>query len=135
MENLACALFVFAVYCLWACASRPSVNTAADPVTEPVNYFPEVEVTPEPVQEVEEVQEAIAVEPVTVEFQPAPEVTLERTQKPSVVIPSDLTALSIRQLKKLASAAKIKRYSSLTKAQLIDRLASLEVEAIARKAA
>jgi hypothetical protein len=121
MENLACALFVFSVYCLWACASRPSVNTAADPVTEPVNYFPEVEVTPEPVEEVqEEVQEAIAVEP---------------AKKPSTLIPGNLENLSIRQLKKLASAAKLPKYSSLTKAQLIDRLTSLEVEVANRKAA
>jgi hypothetical protein len=126
MENLACALFVFAVYCLWACASRPTVNTAADPAA-PVDYFPEVEEVTEP--------EVIAVEPVTVEFQPTAEVIVEPIKKPSVAVPTDLTNLSIRQLKKLASAAKIKRYSNLTKAQLIDRLAALEVVAIARKAA
>jgi hypothetical protein len=122
MENLACALFVFSVYCLWACASLPSVNTAVDPAETPVDYFPDVEeVTPEPIQEVqEEVTPAIAVEP---------------AKKPSTLIPGNLENLSIRQLKKLASAAKLPKYSSLTKAQLIDRLTSLEVEAIARKAA
>jgi hypothetical protein len=107
---------------------QPKKKTAASaPIAAeiPIDYFPEVE---------EEVTEEL----VTVEEVAGPkteEVTLERTQKPSVVIPADLENLTIRQLKKLASACKLPRYSSLTKAQLIARLSSLEVEAVAKKAA
>ena len=75
------------------------------PVTSPapdyVDYFPEVmEVEPET---------AIA-------FSPKPPATVE----PPVV--SSLTKMTIRQLKAMAKG-KIKNYSSLTKSQLIDRLA------------
>ncbi len=38
----------------------------------------------------------------------------------------DLTRLGIRELKKRASAAKIKRYNMMTKTQLIDQLAALD---------
>ena len=38
----------------------------------------------------------------------------------------DLTRLGIRELKKRASVAKIKRYNMMTKTQLIDQLAALD---------
>jgi cbb3-type cytochrome oxidase subunit 3 len=123
MENLLVCIVLYVA--IVAVAYRPKAKATATPsAEEPINYFPEVE-------EVEEEEEAIAVEPVEV----AEEVTPEPIKTPSVVIPANLENLTIRQLKKLASAAKIRRYSSLTKAQLIDRLAAPEVAAIARKAA
>jgi hypothetical protein len=65
----------------------------------------------------------------------AVEVAEVTSTAPAIIVPSNLDNLSIRQLKKLASNSKIKRYSNLTKAQLIARLASPEVGAVARKAA
>lgn len=41
---------------------------------------------------------------------------------PSTINTPELSALNIRQLKKLASAAKVKYYSKMTKAELIEAL-------------
>jgi len=77
-------------------------KTATDHAPDYVDYFPEVmDVEPEM---------AIAFS------QPEPTATVE----PPVVPP--LTMMTIRQLKAMAKG-KVKNYSSLTKSQLIDRLA------------
>lgn len=76
-------------------------KTATDSALDYVDYFPEV-------MEVE-TETAIA-------FSPQPTATVE----PPVV--SSLTTMTIRQLKAMARG-KIKNYSSLTKSQLIERLA------------
>jgi len=76
-------------------------KTATGPAPDYVDYFPEV-------MEVE-TETAIA-------FSPKPTATVE----PPVVSP--LATMTIRQLKAMAKG-KIKNYSSLTKSQLIERLA------------
>lgn len=76
-------------------------KTATGHALDYVDYFPEV-------MEVE-TETAIA-------FSPKPTATVE----PPVV--SSLTTMTIRQLKAMAKG-KVKNYSSLTKSQLIDRLA------------
>ena len=63
----------------------------------PIDYFPPVEADPEP-------ETAIA-------------------SNPSV---TDLTSMTIRQLKALASQVKLPRYSSLNKSQLIVKLSQWE---------
>lgn len=76
-------------------------KTATDPALDYVDYFPEV----------------MEMEPETaITFSPQPAATVE----PPVV--SSLTTMTIRQLKAMARG-KIKNYSSLTKSQLIERLA------------
>jgi len=74
-----------------------------------IEYFPEIEaVELAPIPSLEN----LPGEPVTPS--PAP-VSLPQAIAPEI----PLTALGIRELKKLASKAKIKRYSSLNKQQLI----------------
>jgi Rho termination factor, N-terminal domain len=72
-----------------------------------VDYFPSLE----DVTASEDLETAIAPEP-----SPAPD--LDKAEDKLM-----LTLMSIRDLKKLASQAKIKNYSSLTKSQLIAALA------------
>ena len=75
-------------------------KTVTDPALDYVDYFPSVEVEPET---------AIA-------FSPQSTATVE------LPVVSSLTTMTIRQLKAMAKG-KIKNYSSLTKSQLIERLA------------
>lgn len=112
MENLIVAVALYIV--IVAIAYRPK-PTATDP-TAPVEYFPEVEeTTPDPVT-----PKAITiVEPLPVAAFKAP---TKPIKTPTVAPASNLSSLSIRELKKMASTAKIKRYSTLTKAQLIQAL-------------
>ncbi len=72
-------------------------------------------------EEVEELQQPIApAEPAKPKFWESAIVPFKR---PDPKLP-DLTSLSIRQLKKLASERKIRRYNVMTKAQLIEVLAA-----------
>lgn len=77
---------------------------AHSPAPDYVDYFPEA-------VEPDNLEIAIAPEP-----SPAPD--LDKAEDKLM-----LTLMSIRDLKKLASQAKIKNYSSLTKSQLIAALA------------
>lgn len=53
---------------------------------------------------------------------PAVDAEVIEAVQPSILIAPDLTQLTIRQLKKLASKANIHRYGNMTKAQLIEAL-------------
>lgn len=68
------------------------------------------------------------VKPVLYLLPPAKEVPTKKSTKPTKKTPkttdNNLSAMSIRQLKKLASERKIPRYSNLTKAQLIEAIAA-----------
>jgi hypothetical protein len=98
------ALYVLII----AIAFAPKCPQTVSP-DSPVEYFPEIEaVELAPIPSLEN----LPVEPVTPS--PAP-VSLPQAIAPEI----PLTALGIRELKKLASKAKIKRYSSLNKKQLI----------------
>ncbi|MFM7438435.1 MAG: Rho termination factor N-terminal domain-containing protein [Snowella sp.] len=92
---------------------------ATSPAPDYVDYFPSVEdvtagddleTKTETIADLN-LETAIAPEP-----SPAPD--LDKAEDKLM-----LTLMSIRDLKKLASQAKIKNYSNLTKSQLIDRLA------------
>lgn len=91
---------------------------AHSPAPDYVDYFPEVvdkpdnlETKTEIIADLKQVETVIAPEP-----SPAPD--LDKAEDKLM-----LTLMSIRDLKKLASQAKIKNYSSLTKSQLIAALA------------
>lgn len=85
-------------------------HVSPDGPVEKIEYFPEIEAV-EPVKKTHLVN--LPGEPVT----PSPAPVSLPTAIATDEIP--LTALGIRELKKLASKAKIKRYSSLNKQQLI----------------
>lgn len=82
---------------------------ATSPAPDYVDYFPEPEQAKN--DSLTNLETAIAPEP-----SPAPD--LDKAEDKLM-----LTLMSIRDLKKLASQAKIKNYSSLTKSQLIAALA------------
>ena len=103
MENIILATILYIAIVAIAYQPKPATETT------PVNYFPEVE---EETETTEVIQYPAAIPAFT-----AP-------KSPAMAIESDLMALSIRQLKKLASG-RIKRYSSLTKKQLSQRLSGL----------
>lgn len=72
-------------------------------------------------------QNNIEVMPVVVEADlatPAVDAEVVEAVQPSILIAPDLTLLTIRQLKKLASKANIHRYGNMTKAQLIEALSN-----------
>jgi hypothetical protein len=96
-------LYIFIV----AVAFAPKCPQTVSP-DSPVEYFPEIET----VEPVEAQLVNLPGEPVTPS--PAP-VSLPTAIAPEI----PLTALGIRELKKLASKAKIKRYGTLNKQQLI----------------
>ena len=85
-------------------------HVSPDSPVEKIEYFPEIETTDEPAKKSHLVN--LPVELVTPS--PAP-VSLPTAIAPEI----PLTALGIRELKKLASKAKIKRYGTLNKQQLI----------------
>jgi hypothetical protein len=118
MENLIVAIVLYVA--IVAIAYRPK-TTATDPVTAPIDYFPEVEeATTEP-------------EPVAMPDQPAIAATVlstvptMATAQPdpvqSFTVANDLSRLGVRQLYKLASKAGIKGYKKLSKGALIQALA------------
>jgi hypothetical protein len=94
------ALYILIV----AIAFAPKCPQTVSP-DSPVEYFPEIE----------------AVEPVETYLVNLPVMSSENFPIPQAIATDEisLTALGIRELKKLASKAKIKRYSSLNKQQLI----------------
>ena len=96
------------VYILIVAIAFSPKTCKVEPV-EKIEYFPEIEaVELAPIPSLEN----LPVEPVI----PSPvPISLPQTITPEI----PLTALGIRELKKLASKAKIKRYSSLNKQQLI----------------
>ena len=101
------ALYIFVIGCLYA-PKCPQVSP--DGPVEKIEYFPEIEPTDEPDKKSHLVN--LPVEPFTPS--PAP------VSLPTAIAPETfLHGLSIRELKKLASKAKIKRYSNLNKQQLI----------------
>jgi hypothetical protein len=92
-----------------AIAFSPSQKTQTVSPDDPVEYFPEIEAV-EPVEKSHLVN--LPGEPVTPS--PAP------VSLPTAIAPeTSLHGLSIRELKKRASQAKIKRYGTLNKQQLI----------------
>ncbi|MBE9194215.1 Rho termination factor N-terminal domain-containing protein [Synechocystis sp. LEGE 06083] len=99
---------------------QPSKTTATDPVTEPVDYFPEVEeVAPETPAQHE--PKAIAATALTT-VEPMATAKPEPVQSFTVATP-DLSKMGVRDLYKLASKAGIKGYKKLSKPQLIQALA------------
>jgi hypothetical protein len=111
-------LYIFIV----AVAFAPKCPQTVSP-DSPVEYFPEIEsvepyiktetVFNEPVESVETYLVNLPVEPVTPSPAPVSLPTAIATDENS------LASLGIRELKKLASKAKIKRYGTLNKQQLI----------------
>lgn len=93
MENLACIVFVFAIYCLWAIAA----------------YQPKEVATPKP-----------TAKPVTV-TQPLPTAAYV-APKPVPTGDRRLEEMTIRQLYALAAAKGIKRYKRMNKAALVAAL-------------
>jgi len=110
MENLACIVFVFAVYCLWAIAvyKKPQTVTATEPECRPIDYFPEIDDEPQP-----EPQPVISI----VERRPVAAMTVPQTKSPA-----KLAGLGVRDLYKIASQQGIKGYKKLSKKQLLDLL-------------
>lgn len=108
MENLIVAIALYIV--VVAIANRPK-STVTDPAA-PVQYFPTVKLEPE----------TATAQPVTI-VEPLPVATFKAIEKPVKTAPksptNNLNSLSIRELKKMASVAKIKRYSVLKKSELI----------------
>lgn len=109
--TVVCALVYLFLVALVFAPQCPKAEGAADPET-PVDYFPEPtpEVKPAPKPAPIKGWDTVETAPETTPTPPVLEVT-----EPA----EDLASLGIRQLKKLASAAKIKGYSKLTKAELI----------------
>jgi large subunit ribosomal protein L20 len=119
MENLLTSILTVAI--LYILATLPRTATT-EPEAAPVDYFPEVpEVEPEESPELAPAPETPLIVDEVAKTELAP-------QKPTKTSPktdkNGLDALSIRQLKKLASEHKIPRYSNLTKSQLITALAA-----------
>jgi hypothetical protein len=92
MENLACIVFVFAVYSLWAIAAYQPNPAAAKPIAKPVT-----------------VTQAL---PAAAYVAP----------KPANTNGDRLESMTIRQLYALAAAKGIKRYKSKSKAALLVEL-------------
>ena len=122
METLACTVFVFAIYCIFACAAycpkhhQQQTQPEAEPETS-INYFPEIEEITEP-------------EPVIVEVpQPAkPKVkaTLSSLLREEVAKADNLSSLGVRELYQIASRHGVKGYKSMGKVKLIQTLRGLE---------
>lgn len=123
-DIFASTLLVVIIYCFWAVAAYSPRHTAAtetEPET-PIDYFPEPEETTDPEPEVVSAPVAPTKTTPKVITEPRPIAAYIPVKiTPKTDAPA-LDTLTIRQLKKMASAAKIKRYSSLTKAQLIAAL-------------
>lgn len=121
MQDLIATIILTAAFYLWLFCPRHTATA------DPVQYFPTVEETTEP-ETPDAEKEAIAyaadlAKPITiVEPRPAAAFVPNPVKITPETAANDLHSLSIRTLKKMASAAKIKRYSSLTKAQLIQAL-------------
>lgn len=129
MENIiASTLFVFAIFAAYCVASRPSKKTpqpaSVGVVSLPDSIQDESIVQPDSPPDMpitsEEVETAYTVKeyPITKHF------TVNNSQAGSVAALSatELSGLTIRQLKQLASQKKIKRYGRMTKAELIAAL-------------
>jgi hypothetical protein len=117
MENLIVAIVLYVA--IVAIAYCPK-TTATDPVTAPIDYFPEVEATTEPEPVEMPVQPAIAATalstvPTMATAQPEP--------VQSFTVATDLSRLGVRDLYKLASKSGIKGYKKLSKGALIQALA------------
>lgn len=110
MENIIVltALYILLIALLYA----PKCPTQTATETAPIDYFPEVEET-----------DAVPHEPLPVKVSEPikPDTETANTAIAPAQSP-DLATMTIRQLKAMAKG-KIKNYSNLTKAQLIQRLA------------
>jgi hypothetical protein len=132
MENLILAILIYvAIVAIAHCPNKSAATT--DPVTAPVDYFPEVEeVAPQPATPAktkatianlikEEVARpaiaATALSPI------APMSTAQPEPVQSFTVAPDLSRLGVRDLYKLASKAGIKGYKKLSKGALIQALA------------
>jgi hypothetical protein len=125
---VAALAYLFLVGLIYA----PQCPQAENP-TAPIDYFPEPTPEPQPAPQVTPAPqvfqgwETAETEPETV----ATIVTLARQAlaqltpetQPQANPALDLTALTIRQLKKMASAAKVKNYGTMKKHELITALA------------
>jgi hypothetical protein len=109
MENLIIAIFIYVAAVAIAFAPK-CPHVSPDSPVEKIEYFPEIETTDEPAKKSHLVN--LPGEPVTPS--PAP-VSLPT----AIAAETSLHGLSIRELKKRASQAKIKRYGTLNNQQLI----------------
>lgn len=119
MENLLTSILIVAI--LYILATLPRTATTELEAAR-VDYFPEVpEVEPEESPELAPAPEASLVVDEVAKTELAPQKPTKTSPKPDE---TGLAALSIRELKKVASKRKIPRYSNLTKSQLLQALAA-----------
>jgi len=107
-------LFIAIAYCPKSC----KVET-----TENIQYFPDLELTatePEPTEPIKPSPAPVGpIVSTAIATNPEPQKVTEPLECPFSKGTSNLALLSIRQLKKLASEAKIKRYNVMKKGELI----------------
>lgn len=115
MENLACIVFVFAVYCLWAIAAYQP-KPAASPADYSDLKSDSQPATPKPTAAAKPIAK-----PVTV-TQPLPAAAYVAPKPANTNGDRRLESMTIRQLYALASAKGIKRYKSMKKPELIASL-------------
>lgn len=141
MENLACIVFVFAIYCIFACAAYCPKSTATIPEAEqPINYFPDDDDAPSWVHDEEPEPQGMGSDDVEVEIekevffaaqpvakQPKAKATLSSLLREEVGkdAPSiDLNKMGVRDLYRIAQQrGDIRGYKSMSKSTLIALLA------------
>lgn len=136
MSHLIVAVLIYVA--IVAIANQKPATVSA---TTRIDYFPEVEKIESDISGISELAIAAEISPVI----PCPwelETTLEPVTEtaiatvepvkptlyllpPAKPVASDLNSLGIRELKRLASKAKIKRYSTLRRDELISRLSAI----------
>ena len=116
MENLALAIVLYVA--IVAIAYCPNKTTATDPLTTPIDYFPEVE-------EVSPQSEFVATVPAQPKAKTISTLLREEATKKAIAVEpvaNDLSTLPIRALYARAKG-KVKNYKKLSRAQLVQALA------------